>query len=52
MTRLSAAAAILIAAASLAGAPKLTEQEARGKQIYLHGEARGAKPITALMVAC
>src|ERR1700686_4073173 len=49
MTRISAAAAILLAAASLAAAPKLTEQEARGKQIYLHGEWRGGKSITALM---
>jgi hypothetical protein len=49
MTRLSVAAAILFAAASLAAAPKLTEQEARGKQIYLHGESRNGKPITALM---
>jgi ABC-type branched-subunit amino acid transport system substrate-binding protein len=50
MTRLSAAAAILlIVTTSLAAAPKLTEQEARGKQIYLHGEWRGGKPITALM---
>jgi len=49
MTRLSVAAAILLAAASLTAAPKLTEQEARGKQIYLHGESRNGKPITALM---
>jgi hypothetical protein len=49
MTRLPAAAAIVLAAASLVAAPRLTEQEARGKQIYLHGESRNGKPITALM---
>jgi len=49
MTRLPAAAAIVLAAVSLAAAPKLTQQEARGKQIYLHGESRDGKPITALM---
>jgi len=50
MTRIFAAAAILIiVTAPLAAAPQLTEQEARGKQIYLHGESHGSKPITALM---
>jgi ABC-type branched-subunit amino acid transport system substrate-binding protein len=53
MTRSSAAAAMFLAAASLAAAPRLpdrpTAQEARGKQIYLHGESPGGKPITALM---
>src|SRR5712691_4746274 len=53
MTRSSAAAAILLAAASLTAAPKLpyrlTDRQARGKQIYLHGESRDGKPITALM---
>jgi ABC-type branched-subunit amino acid transport system substrate-binding protein len=48
MARTFAAAAIFITL-SLAAAPKLTEQQARGKQIYLHGESRGGKPITALM---
>ena len=49
MTRTSAAVAILLTAASLVAAPKLTEQQVRGKQIYLRGESRGGKPITALM---
>jgi ABC-type branched-subunit amino acid transport system substrate-binding protein len=49
MIRSSAAVVMLFAAASLAATPRLTEQEARGKQIYLHGESPGRKPITALM---
>lgn len=49
MLRSPLAAAILLAVASLAAAPNLTEQEVRGKQIYLHGESAGGKPITALM---
>jgi ABC-type branched-subunit amino acid transport system substrate-binding protein len=49
MTRPFAAAAIILVTASLAAAPKLSEQEARGKQIYLHGESSGGKSITALM---
>jgi ABC-type branched-subunit amino acid transport system substrate-binding protein len=49
MTRSPIAAALLLAAASLTAAPKLSEQEARGKQIYLHGESTGGKAITALM---
>jgi len=44
------AAAVILTAISIAAAPKLTEQQARGKQIYLHGESTG-KPITALMGA-
>jgi ABC-type branched-subunit amino acid transport system substrate-binding protein len=48
MRRAFAAAFILIAI-SIRAAPKLSEQQARGKQIYLHGESRGGKPITALM---
>ena len=42
------AAAIILSTLSLTAAPKLSEKEARGKQIYLHGESNG-KPITALM---
>jgi ABC-type branched-subunit amino acid transport system substrate-binding protein len=44
-------AAIILTSVSLLAAPKLTEQQARGKQIYLHGEWPGAKPITAMMGA-
>src|SRR3954469_3743968 len=43
------AAAIVLLATTLIAAPKLTQQEARGKQIYLHGETPNGKPITALM---
>jgi len=43
------AAAILLIAISVTAAPKLSEQEARGKQIYLRGESPNGKPITALM---
>jgi ABC-type branched-subunit amino acid transport system substrate-binding protein/mono/diheme cytochrome c family protein len=43
------AAAIVLITTSLIAAPKLTQQEARGKQIYLHGESPNGKPITALM---